>query len=248
MQFSLCMPFCRTADDIIDVNDDYKALNAFKAELRDFHNGITLDKPLWKALRKVFSSYAMDIKPFYQMLEGQEMNSDFKDFKTQEDLLNYCYLVAGTVGLMILPVLSSKNYERLKPAAVKLGIAMQITNILRDIGEDFNKGRIYIPEDIFQRFNYSRQELLEGRINKNFKSLWEYEAAETERLYKEFYSEISFFDRDSRAAVLLSTNLYKEILISIRKNRYDCLTVRNSVPDYRKLITVIKSNIILTFS
>ena len=234
--------FCRTADDLIDLKEDKESLLLFKDELHKFSKGEITDKPLWRALGEVFEKYDMNIKPFFEMIEGQLMDANFKNIETQDELTNYCYYVAGTVGLMILPILSTKHHKELEEIAVKLGAAMQITNILRDIGEDYKINRIYIPKEVMDKFNYSSSDLASNIINKNFIELWEYEAKIAEELYKETYRKIKLFDRDSRGSVILASRLYKEILNSVRKNNYDCLTKRNYVGFYKKIFTVIQSN------
>ena len=239
--------FCRTADDLIDLKEDKESLLLFKEELNEFSKGKIVDKPLWRALGEVFKNYDMDIKPFFEMIDGQLMDANFKNIETQDELINYCYYVAGTVGLMILPILSTKHHKELEEIAVKLGTAMQITNILRDIGEDFKINRIYIPKEVMDKFNYSSLDLSSNLINKNFIELWEYEAKIAEELYKETYKKIKLFDRDSRGAVILASILYKEILNSVRKNNYDCLTKRNYVGIYKKICTVIQCNFSLSF-
>ena len=234
--------FCRTADDLIDLRNDAERLNLFKDELSLFSKGEIVDKPLWRALEEVFKNYNMDIKPFFEMIEGQLMDANFKNIETQDELIDYCYYVAGTVGLMILPILSTKHHKELEEVAVKLGTAMQITNILRDIGEDLKINRIYIPKEIMDKFNYSSLDLSSNLINNNFIKLWEYEAKISEELYKEAYKKIKLFDKDSSGAVLLAATLYKEILNSVRKNNYDCLTKRNYVGIYKKIFKVIQCN------
>lgn len=234
--------FCRTADDLIDLNNDKDSLILFKDELYKFSNGEIVDKPLWRALGEVFRNYDMNIKPFFEMIEGQLMDSNFKNIETQDELINYCYYVAGTVGLMILPILSVKNHKKLEEVAIKLGTAMQITNILRDIGEDLNRNRVYIPKEIMDRFNYSYLNLEANLINNSFINMWEFEANIAENLYKEVYEKINLFDEDSRSSVILASMLYKEILNSVRKEKYDCLTKRNYVGILKKIATVIQCN------
>jgi len=188
----------------------------------------------------------MDIKPFYEMIEGQKMDNKFSNIKTQDELLDYSYYVAGTVGLMILPVIASKNHKTLKDSAIKLGKAMQITNILRDVGEDLKNNRVYIPKEIMEKFNYSYEDLNMKNLNDNFKKLWEYEAQFAQRLYDEFYKEIDLFDFDTKTAVLTSAKLYNAILDTVRKNNYDCFNKKNYVnfKEKIKIITKIKSEIV----
>ena len=238
--------FCRHSDDAIDVYNSIEKLEVLEKELKLFEKGEIIDKPFWRALKDVFEKFNMDIKPFYEMIEGQKMDNKFSNIKTQDELLDYSYYVAGTVGLMILPVIASKNHKTLKDSAIKLGKAMQITNILRDVGEDLKNNRVYIPKEIMEKFNYSYEELNMQILNDNFKNLWEYEAQFAQKLYDEFYNEIDLFDSDTKTAVLTSAKLYNAILDAVRKNNYNCFNKKNYVnfKEKIKIITKIKSEIV----
>ena len=127
--------FCRQADDAIDLLKDLKLLNENHHGLHKLEAGTVLDAPIWRALSVVFATYDLPFQPFYDMLTGQRMDLYFQQPATEADLSHYSYYVAGSVGLMLLPILSSSAAEIQTPAK-KLGEAMQRTNILRDIGED----------------------------------------------------------------------------------------------------------------
>ena len=226
--------FCRTADDCADGNDTpmdkHQALKQLKKELDLFRDHDEKDKPLWRALRQVFNKYEMDIKPFYDQLTGQSMDIDFAIPKTLQELEKYSYYVAGSVGLMLLPVIASKSSTDLHPAAIDLGIAMQITNILRDVGEDFHKkNRIYLPKDELNHFQYTQNDLRNGITNVKFINLWEKLAVRAESLYNNFLLSIDQFDADSRKPVYLSAQVYRGILDAVRNNDYKCLSKRNYV-------------------
>ncbi|MDG0810679.1 phytoene/squalene synthase family protein [Cohnella rhizosphaerae] len=223
--------FCRTADDCADSNGlpEHKraSLQRLKSELDLFRERSEADHPLWRALRHVFTEYDMDIRPFYDQLAGQFMDLDFSSPNDMHALETYSYHVAGSVGLMLLPVLASKAEADLRPSAVKLGIAMQITNILRDVGEDLHqKQRIYLPEEEMERFRYTRVDLQQGLINERFVDLWERLARHAESLYDGFYGSIGHFDADSRLPLALSVGLYRAILDAVRNNGYDCFSTR----------------------
>jgi phytoene synthase len=182
----------------------------------------------------------MNIKPFYEMIEGQKMDIEYSQPQTQKDLLNYCYYVAGTVGKMLLPIIASEKYDEININKIKLGEAMQITNILRDIGEDFENGRIYIPVEIMKKYNYTKENLKSKIINDNFIKMWEYEAEQAQKMYDDFYNYIDFFDKDSKKPVLASAKLYNAILDFVRKNGYNCLTERNYVSNIEKMKIISK--------
>ncbi|MFZ0445343.1 MAG: phytoene/squalene synthase family protein [Bacillus sp. (in: firmicutes)] len=226
--------FCRMADDCVDENtssiDKQRELNQLHSELDLFSKKQELDLPLWRALRHVFNQYEMDLQLFYDQLKGQRMDINFTPPKTMLELEKYSYYVAGSVGLMLLPIIASESWRTLKQPAIDLGIAMQITNILRDIGEDFQeKKRIYLPEMELRRYQYYVEDLNAGIINKSFISLWESLASRAEELYENFYTHVRKFDRDSQVPVYLSALAYRRILNSVRKNDYDCLSKRNYI-------------------
>ncbi|MGR3764186.1 phytoene/squalene synthase family protein [Rossellomorea sp. NS-SX7] len=226
--------FCRTADECADGNHSSKKkvqqLRQLKKELDLFNDHEELDKPLWRALRHVFNTYEMDIGPFYDQLTGQSMDLTFTTPNTMKELERYSYFVAGSVGLMLLPVIASESSVDLQASAISLGVAMQLTNILRDIGEDYHdKNRIYLPSAELRHFHYSEKDLHNGIINEHFISLWEKLASRAESLYSKFLLNIELFDPDSRVPVYLSAHVYKGILDAVRSNGYQCLTKRNYV-------------------
>jgi 15-cis-phytoene synthase len=234
--------FCRIADDCVDENGTQikklRALEQLKKELDLFKIGAEYDVPLWRALRSVFNEYKMVIDPFYHQLTGQWMDVDFSAPKKMEDLEEYSYYVAGSVGRMLLPIIGSHSHLDLSGPAVDLGIAMQITNILRDVGEDYyEKGRIYLPEEEMIRYQYSSSDLHKGIVNRNFIQLWEKLASRAETLYNRFFENIDLFDLDSRQPVFLSAQIYREILNSVRTNHYNCLSWRNYVVE-EKMIAI----------
>lgn len=228
--------FCRIADDCVDENtteaDKLQALENLKMELDLFNRGAEPNVPLWRALRTIFDQYTMNIEPFYDQITGQMMDIHFSTPKTMQDLEEYSYYVAGSVGRMLLPIIASRSHRDLSIAVVDLGIAMQLTNILRDVGEDYyEKQRIYLPQEEMLNYQYSRSDLHNGIVNVNFIGLWEEIALRAETLYNSFFEHSNLFDRDSRLTVSLSARVYREILNSVRASHYDCLTLRNYVQE-----------------
>lgn len=226
--------FCRIADDSVDENNStlkrIVALKKLEDELDLFDLGKEKDEPLWRALRIVFDRFDMDIEPFYDQIRGQEMDIEFESPKTMLELEQYSYYVAGSVGLMLLPIIASEYQHELKRTAVDLGVAMQITNVLRDIGEDyFDKQRIYLPESELSRFNYTANDLSACVINESFINVWEELATRAEVLYARFSDHVHKFDADSHGPVSLSALVYEGILGSVRENQYNCLSQRNYV-------------------
>ena len=139
--------FCRLADDCVDRDASAAKLEQVQDDLARFFAGTVVDAPLWRALDAVCSSFDLDAQPFFDMLEGQRRDLSFRQPETMGDLEEYGYYVAGSVGLMLLPILhaASPVDDGLRDSAVALGVAMQLTNILRDVGEDLENGRVYLP-------------------------------------------------------------------------------------------------------
>lgn len=226
--------FCRMADNAVDlpINNKEKLhrLEKLHNELVLFQNQKELDLPLWRALRDVFNRYEMDIQPFFEQLAGQAMDIDFKAPRTLDELLTYSYHVAGTVGLMLLPIIAKANHHQLKPIAINLGNAMQITNILRDIGEDYlNYQRVYLPESLLKKYQYSIEELSGGVINPSFISIWEELAQRAESKYDSFEANYHLFDRDCQFQVLSAARVYRSYLAQIRNKQYNCFKEKHAM-------------------
>ena len=244
--------FCRQADDTVDANEPLalkkENLAILEAELKEFEKGKTPNHPMWRALRDVFNRYAMTTSPFFDQLEGQKRDLDFQEIIDLAALKDYSYYVAGSVGLMLLPILATKSgiTESLKESAVSLGVAMQITNILRDVGEDYRENkRVYLPTELLDRHQVDLAQNVEKGPDNNFIALWEELAEESSRGYVEFEDSISHYDSDCRFPVLVSSKLYSGIMDSVRKNNYDCLSKRNYVPEARMMELILETRKIL---
>lgn len=223
--------FCREADDVVDEEASAEALAALQDQLERFVVGDVPDKPVWRALSVVFDCFAMDEAPFFDMLEGQRRDLAFQQPRTLEELEEYGYYVAGTVGLMLLPLLHAESPVPARTAeeAVDLGVAMQLTNILRDVGEDWDVGRVYLPESLFEQVGYRTEDLAAGEVNEAFCALWETVAHRAEDLYLPLQNDICAMDEDSRLATLSSLFLYRGILDEVRADGYACLVQRSHV-------------------
>lgn len=228
--------FCRTADDIADVENSAETLREFEAKWERFQAGDTPDEPLWRALRDVFARFPMETGPFDDMLEGQRTELALRRIETADELDRYCYLVAGTVGLMLLPVIAARRGEVERQAAVSLGIAMQYTNILRDVGEDARRGKIYLPAALMAEYGVTERELKTGERTPAFVALWEHLAHKAEEGYTAAEQNLSMYEPGSRLAIRLSMAYYSAILKEIRKKDYPVLTSRVALPNSKKLL------------
>ena len=169
--------FCRVTDDIVDETGDdgvkQQRLHQWTDELHRALNGQSRYQVL-NRLTRIMARFNIPLHHVEGLLEGMEMDLTKKRYETFEELQEYCYRAASTVGLMCAEVFGYRN-ERTKEYAVNLGIALQLTNILRDLKQDAKRGRIYLPLEDLGRFGYSEEELLAGVYNDRFVALMQFE-------------------------------------------------------------------------
>ncbi|KIL47375.1 phytoene/squalene synthase family protein [Jeotgalibacillus campisalis] len=223
--------FCRTVDDLVDENEHPREeLQNFEEEFHQFLAGnVNTSDPKWFALQDVYANYSMNTDAFLAMIEGQKMDIEEKRYQSLEDVLHYSYHVASTVGLMLLPVLAPQTHNKLVDGAVQLGYAMQITNILRDIGEDFDRGRVYLPQELMDKHEYTYAMLERKENSSQFKALWEEMAQLAEMYYDRALATIHEYPVYSRPPVKGAAVLYRAILDEVRGNDYNVFTVKNVV-------------------
>lgn len=228
--------FCRTVDDIVDEGNNPEAeLANFKQEFHNFLQGdFDWENPMWVALADVFEKYDMEVETFHGLITGQEMDLTVKRYQTVEELLNYSYHVASTVGLMLLPILAPGKTQELREGAIALGHGMQITNILRDIGDDLKIGRIYLPAEVMQKNGFKEEELHKGQVSPQFIAMWEELAELAEHYYKSAFETIHEYPRDARIPVKGAGLVYREILSTIRAKQYNVFNEKHFVPDESK--------------
>ncbi len=195
---------------------------------------------MWRALYVVFQNYDMNIQAFRDMIHGQISDFQKIEIKTQNRLEDYCYYVAGTVGLMLSPIIFD-DPDAFNPYAIYLGKAMQLTNILRDVGEDDKNNRVYLPLEVMHSYNYSLDDLHNKLLNDNFINLWEYEAKIAEKYYKEFEDGAKYLKPIAKKSTIRSVMFYKEILNVIRKNNYDCFNKRNYISKSQKVYLFLRT-------
>ncbi len=229
--------FCRTADDLADESEraeDARAeLARWRAGLIETYAGRPRG-PVMIAWADLLARYPVPISPALELLDGVSMDLAGAHYATYDDLRTYCYRVAGTVGLLMAPILGYTDARAL-PHAVDLGIAMQLTNIVRDVGEDAARGRVYLPDEDLARYGYSRAELARGAVTPAFVRLLECQMARAEALYASGLRGLAYLHPDARLAIALSATLYRGIHARVRRNGYDVFTRRAHVSAVGKL-------------
>ena len=222
-------------DELSDNLDEWEenTKNVFKGNIKSELDSVLLD---------TIEKYPQSIQPYLDMIDGQRMDLNKFRYKDFDELKLYCYRVAGTVGLMTQNVMGIDTAYTSAPwsampdpseAAIALGIANQLTNILRDVGEDRQRGRIYLPQADIEKFNYSEEELLQGKINKQWKSLMNFQLTRAREWFEKSEDGIKWLSSDARWPVWTSLRLYRGILDSIERLDYDVFNnrafVKNSV-------------------
>jgi phytoene synthase len=228
--------FCRHVDDVIDEQHNLKALMKTKNHLDDFIQGHAPMHYRWIALKDTalrFYHEDYDYKPFYQMIEGQEFDANPIRISTIDQLLIYCDLVASSVGHMLLPILAP-NQQNTEYFATALGRAFQITNILRDIGEDYRNNRIYLPSSLLEKYKYSEALLAKQTINSEFIALVDELASLAESYYQQAYKMLSLFKDDVRFSLEASLRIYRAILSVIKTSGYQVMNKKQFVSDQEK--------------
>ena len=233
--------FCRLADDSIDVDHDPDQLDQLASRLQEFAAGRTPDEPLWRLLRWAFTTYDLEIAPFFEMIEGQRRDITFVQPETNQDLWDYCYLVAGTVGLMILPLLASPVTAVHRRLAIDLGQAMQMSNILRDLAADYRLGRIYLPAHELAARGIQSEDLGRATPTPALKSYWLELAQGALQRYEGVKRNLVSFDTKARLPVLLALLYYSHITLLGIKNPDIVLERRLVVPDSFKYWLYLKA-------
>lgn len=216
--------FCRRTDDIVDVTTHQSAETLAHwrdAARRPAHEQRDPVLAAWSHVRDAF-----DVPQQYidELIDGCEMDLTINRYATWESLRRYCYCVASTVGLVSMHIIGLRSGAARECAfalAEDLGVALQLTNILRDVGEDMGRGRIYLPQEDLARFQYTDEDVRRNVIDGRFKALMRFEMDRADAIYDRSISGISLLNRDGRLAVAASAILYRGILGKIHLNDYD---------------------------
>ena len=229
--------FCREVDDVVDECQDPQLaatkLAWWRQELARLHAG-TAQHPVTQALQTARSEFNLPEEQLLEIIDGMEMDlqqSRYLDFKA---LSLYCYRVAGVVGLLAAEIFGYQDRKTQKYAH-DLGIAFQLTNIIRDVGEDARMGRIYLPIEDLQRFEVTAAELLNARHSDNFRRLMDFQIERAESYYAQAISELPAVDRQAQRPGLMMAAIYRTLLDEIRRDGCQVLTQRTSLTPVRKL-------------
>lgn len=230
--------FSRRADDAVDAVEEAGASEpeARRAldELRVLLEEPVGDDPLAPALRDTIQRYHIPREPFDELLLGMEMDLVKKTYADFDELSLYCYRAASVVGLISMEIFGHTGSDAREPA-IKLGLAMQLTNIIRDVAEDQARGRCYLPEEDLERFGYTREELGRRVVNQAFRDLMRFQVERARRCFDEARPLFQRILPESRYCPVLLKKFYERILEHVEESGYDVLTRRPSLSLFEKL-------------
>jgi len=236
--------FMRQCDDISDNDGNpaykQKQFSQTRAALdKALQLGLT-DSPVLWALRDTVQTFGIPVEYFHRVIEGTEMDLTTKNYQTFEELYHYCYLVASVVGLICIEIFGYRDVQA-KEHAIACGVAFQLTNILRDLREDLERDRVYLPLEDLHRFNYTKEDIRNRLVDDRFRSLMAFEVQRTKKYYDEAKRLVSLLDRDSRPAFWAMMESYQTILWHIEKRGYDVLDERVRLQPRDKWRIALKS-------
>ena len=229
--------FCREVDDVVDeVSDPGVAQNKlawWQAEVQRAWNGQPTH-PVLQALMPHTSVYGIEARHLLAVIEGCQMDLQQTRYLDFPALQRYCHLVAGVVGEVAARIFGQSEAQTTHYAHT-LGLAFQLTNIIRDVGEDALRGRIYLPVNELQQFEVKAHEILDGQYSERFAALMKFQAARAHRLYDEALARLPAADRRAQKPGLMMASIYRTLLREIERDNFQVLHQRTSLTPLRKL-------------
>jgi phytoene synthase len=213
--------FCRLIDDIADSTDLTPAEKQVRlAKWRHMLQAATSDEPpLAQDVRGLIEKYSLPVGMFEEIISGVEMDLSIRRYATFEELRVYCYRVASAVGLVSIEIFGYRN-PGCKQYAIELGLALQMTNIIRDVGKDLQGGRIYLPQEDLPRFNYSETELQDRQYNQHFLRLMAFEAARAREFFSRAAAALPSEDRGAMAPAEIMASIYRGLLRQMELDKF----------------------------
>ncbi|MBI3229916.1 MAG: presqualene diphosphate synthase HpnD [Burkholderiales bacterium] len=229
--------FCREVDDTVDeCTDEAVARNKLAWWRREISAMVAGNPshPVTLALAPHMATYQLDAKHLQAIIDGMEMDLNQTRYLDYPGLQKYCWHVAGVVGILSASIFGLTDPQT-KLYAEKLGLALQLTNIIRDVGEDARKGRIYLPVNDLQQFKVTAADLLNARHSENFEKLMQFQTDRAKAAYEEAYALLPAKDRKAQRTGLIMAAIYRTLLDEIEHDGYHVLTQRISLTPIRKL-------------
>ena len=229
--------FCREVDDVVDECSDFNVARAtldwWRAEVARVYHGHP-EHPVGQALAQIVHSFALPAAQLYEIIDGMEMDLTHNRYGSFDDLALYCHRVAGVVGLLSARIFGYRD-SATETYAHELGLAFQLTNIIRDVGEDARRNRIYLPLDELARFKVAESDILDGRESAAFRQLMAFQAERADACYRKAYAALPEGDRRAQRTGLVMAAIYHTLLEEIRRDEYRVLNQRIALTPLRKL-------------
>ena len=229
--------YCREVDDVVDECEDAQIaatkLAWWRLELERLYAGQP-EHPVTRALLPILSEFNLPQEQLLEIIDGMEMDLQQARYADFTALSLYCYRVASVVGLLAAEIFGYTDRKTQKYAH-DLGMAFQLTNIIRDVGEDARRGRIYLPQDELQRFDVPVADILNARHSDNFQRLMEFQIERAEHYYTQAMSELPAADRKAQLPGLVMAAIYRALLDEIKRDGCQVLRQRTSLTPLRKL-------------
>jgi len=229
--------FCREVDDTVDECTDQSIarikLAWWRSEVSNTWAGRP-DHPVMKALQPHIANYGLEEKHVQAIIDGMEMDLDQTRYLDYPSLQRYCWHVASVVGILSASIFGVTNPKTLQYAE-KLGLAFQLTNIIRDVGDDARKGRIYLPINELQQFGVTAADLLNARHSDKFEALMRFQTERAHKIYDEAFALLPKEDRRTQRPGLMMAAIYRTVLVEIERDDFKVLNQRISLTPLRKL-------------
>lgn len=229
--------FCREVDDVVDECHDVSLAQAklewWRQEVARTYAG-TPTHPVGQALKDVLTRFNLPQEQLLEIIDGMAMDLSQTRYLDFKGLQLYCYRVASVVGLLAAEIFGYQDRQTLKYAH-DLGLAFQLTNIIRDVGEDARRGRIYLPIEDLQRFNVPAKDILEARYSNAFRDLMKFQAERAEHFYEQAFAQLPQVDRKSQRPGLVMAAIYRTLLREIAADGFQVLDRRTSLTPLRKV-------------
>ena len=222
--FCAVYAFMRYCDDISDGADSHSAKQAqlrdWRAQLDAVFAGTAQDNPILPAFHDTVKKFSIPAQYFHWIIDGAEMDLDVTQYETFQDLYKYCFNVASAVGFVCLQIFGYSD-DRARQYAEQCGIAFQLTNILRDVKEDVEMGRIYLPAEDLRRFDYTAEDLRRGILDERFRLLMNFEVERAQEYYRAARHLLPLVEDASRPALWAMMAIYHRILDQIIRRQFD---------------------------
>ena len=237
--------FCRELDDVVDGCTDPNVaqitLNWWRSDLEKVFNNEMPEHPVHQALKDIRASFDLPKNEFEALIDGMQMDLEQARYGSFDELKLYCHRVAGVVGCLIARILGFSNTKTLEYAD-KMGLALQLTNIIRDVGEDARQGRIYLPIEEMQKFDVPANVIMQCKPTDNFAKLMQFQVNRARETYREAMLLLPAKDKKSQKVGLIMAAIYYALLNEIdRDGAQNVLTYKIAIPSPRKKRIALKT-------